>query len=252
MSRSSDAVKRWRHNTKVRMLIAMGGQCVCCGYSRCDDALEFHHIDSEEKDFAMGSIRANPKNWEAAVEELRKCVLVCANCHREIHAGLREIPLNATRFDESCADYKSPKFVGLMNACPVCNESKDTTHMTCSPRCAAVFRTEGHQNRVGVRKIDWESIDLATELQTRSRDDLAEQLGCSNAAVWKRAVKLGIHVRQPTIWDGHDVESLMRNGTSMTRIAKIVGCSEAAVRKHIRKVGLTHLIKYKNKKDPVI
>ena len=242
MSRSSEKVKRWRQNSKVRMLIAMGGQCVCCEYDRCDDALEFHHLDSEEKDFGMGAIRANPKSWPDIVDELRKCVLVCALCHREVHAGIREIPDSAARFNETCVDYHSPLFVGLMDTCPVCRGPKDTTNATCSSACAAQYRGKTRKG-----KIDWDAVDLAEELKTKSFDDLAKELGCSNAAVWKRATKLGIHQRLASIWSGHDLEALMHTN-SMTAISRIVGCSEMSVRKRVRKVGLTHLIRYKNEK----
>lgn len=68
-----------------------GGKCQICGYSKCIKALEFHHPDPNEKDFGMsdgGWTRA----WSKIKEEIDKCVLVCANCHREIHAGLVDIP----------------------------------------------------------------------------------------------------------------------------------------------------------------
>jgi biotin operon repressor len=221
MSRSSEAVKRWRHNTKLRMLIAMGGQCVCCGYHRCNDALEFHHLDSDEKDFAMGSIIANPKRWSRIVEELRKCVLLCAICHREVHAGFREIPENVAKFNEECCSYTSPLFSELI--IPVISKSHSAKN-----------------------RFDWESIDLAEELKTKSINAIAEKLGCSNAAVWKRAMKLGFWRRKPSIWEGHDLESLM-SMMSMNKIARLVGCSEMAVRKRVRKLNLTHLIRYKNK-----
>jgi len=116
------------------MLVSMGDQCVCCGYSRCTEALEFHHRDSNEKDFGMGTIRANPKKMGGHC----RGVLVCSLCHREIHAGIREVPTNATRFDESCSDYTGQKFSKVVDTCPVCRKSKDTS-TTCSLSCA-VYR----------------------------------------------------------------------------------------------------------------
>jgi len=81
----------------------------------------------------------------------------------------------------------------------------------------------------------------------RSFDDIAEELKCSNAAVRKRAIKLGLYRTKPTIWEGHDIPTLMTNH-SMNAISRIIGCSEMSVRKRVRKVGLTHLIRYKNEK----
>jgi 5-methylcytosine-specific restriction endonuclease McrA len=101
----SEKVKRWRKNTKRRIIAAMGGSCRHCGYDKCDEALECHHIDPTEKEFGFGAMRANPKSWERIVVELRKCVLLCANCHREVHAGL--IPDNfVSSFNEEWIDYK--------------------------------------------------------------------------------------------------------------------------------------------------
>lgn|SRR5574337_172855 len=62
-----------------------GGKCQVCGYNKCIGALEFHHTDPSGKDFGMsngGWTRA----WSKIKDEIDKCMLVCANCHREIHA----------------------------------------------------------------------------------------------------------------------------------------------------------------------
>lgn len=68
-----------------------GHECVCCGYSACVEALEFHHLDENEKDFCISDKETNSKSWTMIKKELDKCILVCANCHREIHAGVRKI-----------------------------------------------------------------------------------------------------------------------------------------------------------------
>lgn len=64
-----------------------GGQCSVCSYSRCLAALEFHHLVAGEKDPKWKTLRRC--NLDTMKRELDKCVLVCSNCHREIHAGLR-------------------------------------------------------------------------------------------------------------------------------------------------------------------
>ena len=70
-----------------------GGKCVNCNYSKCVSALEFHHLNPTEKDFNLGSIKAYVFN-DKIKRELDKCILVCSNCHREIHEELnpRYIP----------------------------------------------------------------------------------------------------------------------------------------------------------------
>lgn len=62
-----------------------GGKCEKCGYDKYIGALDFHHLDPKEKDFQIG--RSMTYNFEEVIKpELDKCILVCANCHREIEA----------------------------------------------------------------------------------------------------------------------------------------------------------------------
>lgn len=62
-----------------------GGKCIFCGYKTYFGALEFHHLNPAEKDFSLSTRLIS---FENAKIELDKCICVCANCHREIHAGL--------------------------------------------------------------------------------------------------------------------------------------------------------------------
>lgn len=61
-----------------------GGCCQICGYNRCLEAFDFHHIDEQTKSF---TISAHLTSFKAIKAELDKTVLLCANCHREVHAG---------------------------------------------------------------------------------------------------------------------------------------------------------------------
>ena len=67
-----------------------GLKCECCGYSKCIEALDFHHLDPKQKDFNISDSNLT-SNWETIKKELDKCILICSNCHREIHAGIRTI-----------------------------------------------------------------------------------------------------------------------------------------------------------------
>lgn len=62
----------------------MGGCCQICGYDKCIAALDFHHKD-DDKEFGLSS-KGRTLNFEKMKIEAQKCILVCANCHREIHA----------------------------------------------------------------------------------------------------------------------------------------------------------------------
>lgn len=65
-----------------------GGKCERCGYDTYLGALDFHHVNPTEKDFTIGN---RDYKLIECVEESKKCILICANCHREIHAGLWDI-----------------------------------------------------------------------------------------------------------------------------------------------------------------
>lgn len=83
----SAAVQKRRENLKLMALEYKGGKCCQCGYDKCPAALEFHHTDPSEKDFGI-SAKGLTRSWEKLKEELDKCILVCSNCHREIHFEL--------------------------------------------------------------------------------------------------------------------------------------------------------------------
>ncbi|MBD2775109.1 HNH endonuclease [Iningainema tapete] len=74
---------------KEKCVAYKGGKCSRCGYDRCIDALEFHHVNPKEKDLQLSAGKGY--SFEKAIPELDKCILVCANCHREIHAEMRVI-----------------------------------------------------------------------------------------------------------------------------------------------------------------
>jgi len=98
----SKNVVEWRKRTKIKLVEYKGGECEMCGYKKCIDALEFHHKNPNEKDFTISG-----KSWsfERLKKEVDKCILVCANCHREVHFEIKIIPGSseaeqATRYDK--------------------------------------------------------------------------------------------------------------------------------------------------------
>ena len=89
MSRRGRWHRDWRKIREVRrrLVSEFGGRCGVCGYERCMSALEFHHMEPAEKRFALSG-PALLRPWRFVIEEARKCVLLCANCHRELHDSL--------------------------------------------------------------------------------------------------------------------------------------------------------------------
>ena len=86
------AVVKRRKKVKTLALEYKGGSCQICHYSKCVDALEFHHIDSSLKKFGIGS-KGYTRSWDSVRNELDKCVLLCANCHREIESGITQLSI---------------------------------------------------------------------------------------------------------------------------------------------------------------
>ena len=70
---------------KEKAVKHLGGKCQNCEYNRCLRALTFHHINPLEKEH---NISSGYTSWEKMKKELEKCVLLCSNCHMEIHAGI--------------------------------------------------------------------------------------------------------------------------------------------------------------------
>ena len=83
-----DAVQKRRKKVREMAIKYKGSKCINCGYDRCYEALEFHHLNSSGKDFGL-SDKGYTRSWAKIKEELDKCVLLCANCHREVHSGMQ-------------------------------------------------------------------------------------------------------------------------------------------------------------------
>ena len=98
--RRNKAVTEWRQRVKEKAVAAMGGECQCCGYNKHISALEFHHLNPSEKEIGI-STGGCTRSYEKMKNELKKCILVCANCHREIHAKIKQIPKNFVTLDET-------------------------------------------------------------------------------------------------------------------------------------------------------
>jgi hypothetical protein len=88
MNKQSVKVTAWRRRWKRRIIEAMGDKCAACGYDRSEHALQLHHLDPKKKEISFSFLRSQPMAAHKQEQELKKCVLVCSNCHYEIHAGI--------------------------------------------------------------------------------------------------------------------------------------------------------------------
>jgi len=93
---SAAYTKTCRAASKQMAMDYKGGKCQICNYSKCPSALDFHHIDPASKDMAFlskGGHLNTGITFEKLKPELDKCILLCCRCHREIHAGVLDLPM---------------------------------------------------------------------------------------------------------------------------------------------------------------
>ena len=87
MSNPNDYLKQRERalTRKLELIEAKGGKCEICGYDKNIAALDFHHVNPENKCFELDARRLSNTSMEKLLEEADKCILICANCHRELH-----------------------------------------------------------------------------------------------------------------------------------------------------------------------
>ena len=76
--------KRGRQR-KINLVKLSGGRCEKCGYGKNFAALEFHHLNPATKSFQLDLRSLSNRKWDAILKEVEKCILLCSNCHSELH-----------------------------------------------------------------------------------------------------------------------------------------------------------------------
>jgi len=181
-TKGTQTIIDYRKRRKELVLIAFGNKCQICGYDKCQKALEFHHLDPNEKEIELSKSICS---WEKTKEELKKCICVCANCHREIHDGLVQVDTSKQYFDESKVegyDPNHPICEKYYDTCPVCGRKKLKWKRAC---CRSCF------NKLP-RKVDWDKYDIIDMIENQhiSKIKIGQMLGVSGNAVRKRYKKL--------------------------------------------------------------
>ena len=80
-----------KREIKTKAIAMLGGRCWSCRYKRCVEVMTFHHINPRLKEFNI--CRKYGYSWKRIKREIKKCALLCMNCHMEIHAGVKKCPL---------------------------------------------------------------------------------------------------------------------------------------------------------------
>jgi len=93
--KNSQRTNKNRFRIKNEWRNSLGAKCQICSYSKCQNALHFHHIDPKTKKFTISDAISRKRfSKEEVQDEIKKCILVCANCHAEIHSGLINLSEN--------------------------------------------------------------------------------------------------------------------------------------------------------------
>jgi hypothetical protein len=169
----SDAKLRWKKRRKEDAVELLGGKCEICGYNKCLDALDFHHV-GDDKDFNIA--QALPRwKWSRIVAELKKCTLVCANCHREIHS-------------KKIGDHSLRRTMRQWHkmVCPTCKKEFETKHQNrkhCSIQCLTFSQRRAERPS---------EEELRSLLETTSWTQIGKMFGVSDNAVRKWAKRYGI------------------------------------------------------------
>lgn len=186
----SQAVKNWRSNTKARIVEAMGGCCQICNYNKCNNALELHHIDPTQKELSFSKIRANPISWEKIVVELKKSVLLCSNCHKEVHAGVTNLPETYATFNTDFTDYNKSITVHRECQAPSCNNKLSYgQEKFCSVECLRANPPKIKNSKIK-NSFDWTDLYELKYIQKLSNCKIAKIKGCTETSVRKQLQNL--------------------------------------------------------------
>jgi len=87
---TNDQARSRQLEQKRKAVEYKGNKCKICGYSKYIGSLEFHHIDPSKKKFTIAHVKST--TFKKIIPELDKCVLLCRNCHSEVHSGITSLP----------------------------------------------------------------------------------------------------------------------------------------------------------------
>ena len=79
---------RERREVKMWIIELMGGKCAHCGIVDIPEIYDLHHLDPSKKEIGIARIvrKSSSDGTKRLLRELAKCILLCANCHRKVHA----------------------------------------------------------------------------------------------------------------------------------------------------------------------
>ncbi len=176
-----DGTQRWRLKAKRWLIIYAGGKCQVCAYDKYYGNLVFHHFG--EKKETLSKLVLATVSWKRILAEADKCVLLCHNCHGEVHAGFRPCPdINLVTRQSALALIESEKPILKKNKYRPCAYCKKMTNALkfCSQKCS----------QLASAKITWPSDEELSKLVWQQpMTVLAKKLGITDKAIKKHCKK---------------------------------------------------------------
>jgi hypothetical protein len=174
---------------KLKAIEYKGGKCMNCGYDRCPAALDFHHRNPDEKLFGLSGSHLR-KMDQRIIEELDKCDLLCANCHREKHwseTPSRDVNSWFVNGDMRNEHRERTQAQPTYTQCPTCNSKM----MVTSQRCRICTN---HSPKPHRRKIQLTAIELNALIKEHNGNlsAVGRALKVSDNAVRKFCIREGI------------------------------------------------------------
>lgn len=197
----SNATSNYRRRRKENLIKVCGAKCNICGYDKVQGALEFHHIQPDKKEYGIAE-NGTCHDLEADLAEANKCILVCANCHREIHSGLysEQELFNKKIYDEDFANQlrldkknKEAKTQYFCNECGV-----EITRYSKSGLCPSCWHKKGRLCDRPTRE------ELKSLIRTLPFTKIGEMFNVSDNAIRKWCVQENLPSKKRDIQEYSD------------------------------------------------
>lgn len=194
MDYSKNTKKYWRTQIKARGVQALGGKCAICGGVFDDCCYDFHHLNPTTKDFNISDQNTNgARSWLYIRDELKKCALLCANCHRRYHNALVDFDTEKSYFNEDFYDWDlcnvnavdTKTGLPLDNPqrliCPTCGGPKSARALQCV-KCSGIHTTHFEVTREELKEL----------IYTLPFTAIGVRFGVTDNAIRKRCIALGL------------------------------------------------------------
>lgn len=197
---NSCVINHRRHFLKEQAVAYKGGCCQRCGYSKCIEALTFHHIDPTQKEFSLSGNHS--RSWAKIKVELDKCLLLCQNCHTEVHVEMREAERAGHPINTEVPNQNSDApFQTIYRRTP----PKPQKHCACG---AEIFQQS------------------------------------------EQCMKCFSETRETIGWPPDEELVVLMSQIPMVQVARRIGCSDNAIRKHCEKHGIPFPTRQSRKSGP--